>query len=131
MRAVGYVGPCFEKPNVCGQIVVVFDEENQQRPSFSPNALPRMKIVPHARTLDPDPDDFWIFCSPSNDIPRKLCDIEKLGRFHRFAEFRQVLCFEIQAAGFFNASLSCKMQSYREHLFYNIMNSRASLRSIL
>lgn len=90
-----------------------------KRPSFSPNAPPGMKIVPHARTLDPDPDDFWIFCSPSsNDIPGKLCDIEKLGRFHRFAEFRQVLCFEIQAAGFFNASLSCKMQSYREHLFY-------------
>lgn len=27
-------------------------------PSFDPNAPPGMKIVPHARTLDPDPEDF-------------------------------------------------------------------------
>jgi len=53
--------PCLGKPNVCGQIVVVFDEENQQTfgPPFGPNAPPRMKIVPRGlsipiqRILDP------------------------------------------------------------------------------
>lgn len=28
-NAVGYVRPCLGKPNVCRQIVIVFDEENQ------------------------------------------------------------------------------------------------------
>lgn len=34
-RTVGYVGPYLGKPNVCGQIVVVFNKENQQTSSRS------------------------------------------------------------------------------------------------